>query len=427
MRDNKGKFIQGNKVATKKKTSYFLPTNDAHLQKLPTEKKNIEYLTSDYMPFGEDNDFPQRTTELNRKSPISRSIIASKRNYIVGQGFQSDNKKFQAFKPNPNASLRDVTNKLVYDKLVTGNAYLEVVRVKSKGVVQFYHKDTTKCRVHKNGTHIIIHPNWSNYEQYKKDAKVIPLYPNFEFIDGAERSIVHLKDYEQEYNYYGIPSNIGGVDAANINYKTNKWNLSRLENAFNVSGVLMLQANFSDEDAEKFDTEFNRKFTGEGSQGQLMKIIDEPGSEVNSSKFIPFTSNEDGNWERLHEQATKELIISNQWFSGLAGIPTAQGLSGDSALRNEYQIAISTIIPYEQKTYLEAYTRVLNEQLNFGLDDLEFINKSPISLVDLSNVHTAIIQLNTEVQEQRMSEDMAKQVLKISFQMSDEELNSLFL
>ena len=175
MRDNKGKFTTGNKVAKKRNKSYYLPKNDAHTKKLPVEKKETEYLSSDYMPFGEDNDFPQRTTSLNRKSPISRSVVSSKRNYIVGQGFQSDNVKFQNFKPNPNNTLRDITSKLAYDKLVTGNAYMEIVRQRSKGIVQFYHKDTTKCRIHKNGTHVIIHPDWARYESYKKLAKVIPL------------------------------------------------------------------------------------------------------------------------------------------------------------------------------------------------------------------------------------------------------------
>ena len=189
----------------------------------------------------------------------------------------------------------------------------------------------------------------------------------------------------------------------------------------------MLQADFSDEDASKFDEDFNTKFIGEGNQGKVLKIVNEVGGEPNSSKFIPITTNEDGNWQTLHDQATQEILIANQWFSGLSGIPSAQGLSGDSALRNEYQIAISTIIPYEQKTFIEVYQRVLNDQLSMNLDDLEFINKSPISLVDLANVHTAIISINTEVNEGRMSEDMAKQVLKLSFQLSDEELNSLFL
>jgi phage portal protein BeeE len=426
MRDNKGKFTTGNKIASKRNKSYYLPKNDAHTRKLPTEKKDIETLTSDYMPFGDSNDFPQRTSELNRKSPISRSVVSSKRNYIVGQGFQSDNVKFQNFKPNPQNTLRDITSKLAYDKLVTGNAYMEIVRQRSKGVVQFYHKDTTKCRVHKNATHIIVHPDWNNYERYRKDAKVIPLYPNFELIDGYERSIIHIKDYEQEFNYYGIPSNIGAIDAANINYKTNKWNLSRLENAFNSSGILMLQADFSDEDASKFDEDFNTKFIGEGNQGKVLKIVNEVGGEPNSSKFIPITTNEDGNWQTLHTQATEEIIIANQWFASLAGLNVSSGFD-TNRIRNDYQIAISTIIPYEQKTFIEVYQRILNDQLSMNLDDLEFINKSPISLVDLTNVHTAIIQLNTEVQEQRMSEDMAKQVLKISFQMSDEELNILFL
>ena len=421
---NKGQFSKGNKAAVKKNKSHYELMNDAHKVNLPTEKKETETLPNDYMPFGDDNLFPQRTTELNRKSPISRSVIASKRNYIVAQGFQTDNAKFKTFKPNPNSSLSDVTSKLAYDKLVSGNAYMEIVR--GKGVVQFYHIDTTKCRVHKEGKHIIIHPNWSKYNNYKKLAKVVPIYPYFEFIDGFERSIVHIKEYEQEYNYYGIPSNIASIDSANINYKTNKWNLSRLENAFNSSGILMLQADFSNEDAEKFDNDFNNKFIGEGNTGKVLKIVNEIGGEPNSSKFIPITTNEEGHWQTLHNQATQEIIISNQWFASLAGLNVSSGFD-TNRIRNDYQIAMATVISSEQKIFIELYEKVLNEQLKFNINDLEFINKSPISLVDLTNVHTAIISINTEVVEGRMTTEQAKKVLQISFQLSDKEVNEIFI
>lgn len=427
MRDNKGKFTKGNNAAKKKHKSKFIVSNNAAKKKLPTEKvKEIDHLTDDYLPFGDDNSFPERTAELNRKSPISRSVVNSKRQYVTGEGFDTENQNFLNYKPNNNETLRDVTSKIVLDKLVTGNAYIEIVKDARNNIVQLYHKDSTKVRLHKNGTHAIIHPKWSKYTSYKKYAKVIPLYPMFEEIDGYMRSIYHIKEYEAEFNYYGIPSNLGAIDAANINYKTNKWNLSRLENAFNTSGIMQITADFSEEDADSFVDEFNNKFTGEGNQGKPLMLINEIGSESDNSKYIPITTNEEGNWTQLHEQATEEIIIANQWFRGLSGISDNTGFD-TSRLQNEYQIAISTIIPYEQKFIIEAYTKILNEQLNFGLDDLKFINTSPISLIDLDNVHQAIIDINTEVQEQRMTEEMAKQVLRISFQLTEEQLENLFV
>ena len=422
---NKGQFQKGNKAAKKKqKSSYYIGNNAASI-KIPVEQKPTERSNKDYIPFGTNNLFPQQQSQLNRKSSVSRSVVNSKKNYITGDGFQSENNAFQNWKPNTEETLRDVTNKLVNDRLLSGNSWIEIV--KGNGILNLFHKDHTKCRIAIGGTHVIIHPDWARYESNKQLAKVIPLYPMFERIDGYERSIVHIKDYESEFSHYGIPSNIAGNDSANINYKTNKWNLSRLDNGFNISGVLNIEANFSPEDAQAFNEDFDAKFTGESKQGQLLKIVSEIGDETNTSKFIPIQSSEDGNWQQLHDQATNEIVIANQWYSGLSGLPTAQGLSSDSILRNEYLLAMSTVISYEQQFFIDVYQKILNEQLGMNLDDLEFINTSPISLIDLSNVHTAIIDINTEVSEGRMSQDMAKMTLKLSFGMSQEEVDSLFI
>jgi hypothetical protein len=425
---NSGKFEKNNKAAVKKKkhkSSYSFSAS-AHNIQLPAEDKTTDVINTDFIKFGFDNLFPQRMSELNRKSAVSRAIIKSKRNYVVGRGFETENEKFNNWEPNPDESLRQILSKLSDDKLNDGNAYYEVVKTSDGNDVNFFHIDSTTVRYSVDREHVILHPDWTKYDSHKELAKVRPLYPDFEAHDGNLRSVVHIKDYEREFSHYGIPSNIGGIDSANINYKTNKWNLSRLENAFNTSGILMLQADFSKEDADSFDEDFEKKFVGEGNQGKLIKIVNEIGSEPNASKYIPIETNEDGSWQELHDQATKELITANQWFAGLSGLPTAQGLSADSVLRNEYQLAITGPIVNEQEPFIESFTKVLNEQANFGIDDLSIINKSPVALIDLDAVHEAIIAINTEVSEGRMRPEVAKSTLKISFQMTDEQVNELF-
>jgi hypothetical protein len=427
MAENRGRFKAGNKAAVKdnKHTSKYFVANNAAKDKLPIEKKPTETNSKDYQPFGEKNDFPNRCVELNRKSGVSRAITTSKNTYIVGQGFESDNAKFQTFKPNVNENLWDVTWKLERDRILTGNYYMELIRDRRTKQIFMYHVDSTLVRIHKDGEHAIIHPDWRRYDSYKSMAKVVPLYPNFEVIDGKERSIYHVKDYENEFKYYGIPSNLGALDSVNINYKTNKWNLSRLENAFNSSGILVLQADFSDDDAKAFNDDFNNKFIGEGQTGKLLKVVNQIGGEPNNSKFIPITTNEDGHWTQLHEQAINEIIISNQWFASLAGLNIANGFD-TNRIRNDYQIAMATVIPYEQKVICDNFMRILNEQMAFNIDDLRIINKSPIPMNELDSLYKAIIEINKEVKAGNMSEEMAIKCISISYQLPIDKVEEIW-
>lgn len=378
-----GQFKKGNTAAKgkgKRNKSTYIYSNDAHNVKLPEERRVTQTNPYDYVEFGTNNLFPQETYELYKKSAVLSSVVNSKRNYVIGDGFSSENKAFENWTANPNESLRGITDKLELDRINTGNCYFEIV-VKNNEV-NFYHKDATTIRLHKDGVNAIIHPDWGNYNAYKKYAKVIPLYPEFIDMDGAKRSIYHIKDYVATFNYYGIPSNIGGMDSANINYKTNKWNLSRLENAFKLSGILMIEADFSKEDAQQFDGDFDSKFTGQGNQGKVLKIVNEIGGDPNSSKFIPITTSEEGDWTQLHTQATNEIIVANQWYASLAGLPIASGFDSNR-IRNDHSIAMTTIIPYERQFFLEAYTKVLNDLMNMNLEDLAFVSKTPLNNIDL--------------------------------------------
>ena len=49
--------------------------------------------------------------------------------------------------------------------------------------------------------------------------------------------MIHYKDYEPTFEHYGVPPYIAGFNVSAIAYKTDKWNISRLDNSFQLSGV----------------------------------------------------------------------------------------------------------------------------------------------------------------------------------------------
>ena len=95
-----------------------------------TETKDIKSLNTDYIPFGDDNLFPQYLAELKRKSSTHRSVLAQKTVFTSGAKFVCDNDSLREFIEDVNAdkeSLRDVFKKLADDYYTFGNAYMECV------------------------------------------------------------------------------------------------------------------------------------------------------------------------------------------------------------------------------------------------------------------------------------------------------------
>jgi len=329
------------------------------------------------IPFGTDNCFPQAIALLNRKSAINRAVIKNKSYYVIGDGLTSDNEatynKFTAW--NINATVKYSA----YDFISFGNAYIEVIQL--AGQIKFNHIDATKCRLTTDGNGVIVNPDWS--ARKVKDSKdvVLPLYPTFEKIGGAMRSIVHIKEYEPTFNYYGVPSWVGAMDSAAIAYKTNKWNLSRLDNSFQSSGVLLVDGNISPADAAELKEKFKKEFTGEGNQGKVMFIAQNLGGTANTT-WSPITAGNEGDWTQLHKQSTDEIITAHNWYPSLSGIATAGALGNTQQIRNEYQVAINTVISDIQGALLQPLKRVIEVNAKTESESISFINKPPVSIAD---------------------------------------------
>ena len=334
----------------------------------------------DLWHWGVDNLFPQRLERLARANAAHRGIMQSKARYISGGGFSFDDKNARLTRvierANGKESLSEVIRKVVTDKVVFGNAFIEVVIV--RGEIALFHQDATRCRVSKPSEdaeeRIILSKDWVNHQSTYDES--LPIYPRFELReDKTLRSIVHIKDYEPMFNHYGVPQYIGGITSARIGAKTNEWNESRLDNSFQLSGVLELVSIEDNEDALSQTVKAaTDKFGGSAKAGQVLVSVS---NEEGAAKFTPIQSNNEGDWKDLHYASSEDLVIAHSWFMALAGLNYTSGFSADRIL-HEYKIALNTSILPEQSKIMEVLRSILNK---VGIDggSLEFKNTAPIA------------------------------------------------
>ena len=328
--------------------------------------------------WGDDNLFPDALALMSRRSTTHRRIINDKADYISGKGFNYDfdNHVLAQFVGCVNGrgeTLRQVLNRLAFDKSLFGNAFLEIVTDAERSFLSLYHQDASRCRVAKDGEHILLHHDWARFRA--DEAVSLPLYPAFaEQKDGTLRSIIHYKDYEPMFTHYGLPTYIAGFNVSAIAYKTDRWNISRLDNSFQLSGIMVLDDAAADESqAERISRLAEEKFAG--NPGQVMFVMKE-GSATDNSRFIPLASNNDGDWKDLHDQATSDIVIAHSWFRSLSGLDYSSGFNADRIL-HEYQVALNTVILGEQADLMEPITTVLRDTMGIDASSLQVINKPP--------------------------------------------------
>lgn len=335
--------------------------------------------TSDkFWRWGDDNMFPQALALLSRRSTTHRRILNDKANYISGKGFSFDQRStvLRDIVESANGSgdsLRMLINKLAFDKSLFGNAFLEIVTDQKRSFVSLFHQDASKCRVAKTDRHVILHHDWAQFTPER--AKQLPLYPDFDTSsDGLLRSIIHYKDYEPMFGNYGVPQYIAGMNVSAIAYKTDRWNISRLDNSFQLSGVMVLNGDVdNDADAEQIVNAARKRF--EGKPGQVMFMI-KSSEGGDDSKFIPISSSNEGDWKQLHEQATSDIVVAHSWFRSLSGLDYSSGFNSERIL-HEYEIALNTLILGQQQELIEPIKQAVEMITGGDCSSLQAINRPP--------------------------------------------------
>ena len=176
------------------------------------------------------------------------------------------------------------------------------------------------------------------------------------------------------FTHYGVPQYIAGMNVSAIAYKTDRWNIARLDNSFQLSGVMMID-NAVDSEAEAASLARLAEQRFAGKPGQVMFIIRDESSDDNS-RFIPIEAHNDGDWKALHDQATTDIVVAHSWFRSLSGLDYSTGFSAERIL-HEYEVALNTIILGEQSELLEPIVRAIGEILAIDCSSLEIINRPP--------------------------------------------------
>ena len=335
--------------------------------------------SKDFWRFGKDNLLPYSLAFMARSVPTHRRIINDKTSYTLGQGFTCDekNKDLLAIieRANRNESLYNVMDNVLLDYNMGGNAYIEVITNARKSFMVFYHQDFTKCRLNKEKNGVILNSDWIYNNKSKWEE--LPLFPQFKFKDGFMRSIIHIKDYEPMFQNYGMPQYLSGLNVSAIAYKTDKWNISRLDNSFQLSGVMEIDSDAQADDPEliKLKNDLESKFSGK--PGQVMFMIKNMVDKDRGNKFTPMQSDNEGDWTQLHEISNNDLIVAHQWYKELSGFDFTTGFNADRIL-NAYEVAMNILIRPLQNKFLREITRALDV---IGVDGstLAFINKPPIT------------------------------------------------
>ena len=287
-----------------------------------------------------------------------------------------------------NETLEDVIKKVFFDYWAFGNAFVEFVEATrdGKAIVMIYHIPIHQVGIKKvDDTNIIKYIGVSNDWETDQGttAKVLPIYPAFEKVNGSKRSAVHIKNYSPGFFYWGLPSNIASRFYAELEYRIPKYNISKFKNGFASSGVLQFFGNMTTAEAQTLIANFTAKFTDTGNNSKILaQVLSDEKYKVH---YTPLEDKSDGSYMDLQKIASQGIVTGNEFTMGLSGFATTGKLGTNQQMRDEVDYVTNTTIkPVRRKVLQSIINPLITENQRVGSLDkgimLGIANMNPISL-----------------------------------------------
>jgi hypothetical protein len=330
-----------------------------------------------YMEFGYHNDYPKYLLDLYNKSAKHNAIVKGKVNYIIGNGWKSNEPDAVAEsfikKPNQYESLADLTRKVSTDIEVFGGAYLEIVWSAAGG--QLYsvgHIDYTKIRTNKDNTQFWFKSDW----QDRKEEPVVINAFNSQLRQG--RQILYMKEYRPGLETYSLPGYMGALNYIESDIEVSKHVLGNAQTGFSASKMVTFPNGEPTPDEKRnIERRFSDRFTGADGKKLILSFVD----RVDQKPLVDDLGQSDLSKEDF---ANVDTLIQTNIFAGhqivspvLFGIKTEGQLGATTELQSAYEIFKNTYANDKQH-FIES---VFNElaTIKGATSEITIIPVEPIS------------------------------------------------
>jgi hypothetical protein len=363
-------------------------------------QKRLEQDTFDYIPFTTlDNSLLDNIYLITHNSPTVSSIIAQKTAYTIAGGLMAvpssqlnplkkvrelraveisddDLEEFNDFLIEVNGqgqSMIEVVEDAARNLWSFGNCFLEVYILPNKEL-RFKVLSPFLCRPKKAPENqmypkeVGVSIQWQEIGGTDYDVIDYPIFPEFKKIDGAQRSIIHIKFDTPNFYYWGAPDWIAAKLWGELEYRMAKYNQGKFENGFTPSAIISAYGFTNKPEAENFVNSMKSCFTGTGNNSKM--FIQALRDETSKMDVQILDSQSDGEFLNLAQLSREEIITASRWSQALAGLSTAGQLGSNQQIRSEFDIVYSNVIRPVQKKIMRAINKAIKEGISRGVTGL---------------------------------------------------------
>ena len=325
------------------------------------DKPYIDKMTrkDSWVKFDYDNQYPERVLDMVNSSPLQKSILESRKTYILGAGL--DKVDENVYTPNMYESWIDLIEKCVSDYVYLNAFAVQVILNESGNRFSFYHQPVQQVRfANYNDKNFIekayLCTDWRK-AQKNKNVVEIPMFGSETPKKGKAYLLYFKPDQVGEY-YYGIPEYMSAANYIMADAALSQYYNNYIHNNFSANLALRFPTEPTEEKKEELYESLVKSFGGAENAGNILLLFGENGvvPEINSIESV----NADL-YNSVVDIIKLALVSANRLTSPiLAGIATSSGFSSKSdEMIAAYTLYKLTVINSERAFLLKGFNKML--------------------------------------------------------------------
>jgi hypothetical protein len=369
--------------------------------------------TNGYIPFGQDNLFPELLNQIFYSSPLHGSIVGYKVNAAVGGGFNivadrlTPQDRLELYTLERKLNIKKVVPAVTQQLILHNRVYFKLCFDDKMKLTKIVNLSPEKLRVNLDRKRYYICDDWASRIGVQEIKKYTPTCRDYE----------QLFVYEVEcigQDFYPLPQYTSALNFAFLSGELSYFAKSNIQNSVFPSFAMMFPKRPQSEEEKNMIRNTIDRLKGAANAGKAVAFFANSAEQLPKIESLP-TNGNDKLFQEASQLNTEQICFSHTIDPILMGIRTTGSLGNGSDIKQAYIIFEKNVVMPLRDMVADIFNELLfiaKIDADFTINNYQIINEAIVELEgDTSKINDALNLLDPLIAA-KVLENMSKNEIR---------------
>jgi len=357
---------------------------------------NGRYQVAGYIPFGQDNMFPELLNQLYYTSPLHGAIVDFKTNSVVGGGYtlksegMTNEDKLKLYTFEKKIKLGKVERAIAQQLTVHHRVYFKLCYNAKRELYKIYNVSPEKVRIARDKQTYFLCDDWSARIDVTSIKRYHPTNSDLE-----QLYVYEIMTLGQEW--YPLPQYTSALNFAFLSGELSYFAKSNIQNSVFPSFAMMFPKRPQSEEEKSMIKHTIDRLKGAANAGKAVAFFANSADQLPKIESLPTN----GNDKLFHEASalnTEQICFAHTIDPILMGVRTTGSLGGGADIKQAYVIFEKNVVMplrYQVEEIINELLEIAKIPGEYTINNFQIINETIVEIEgDASKTADAINSLS---------------------------------